>query len=259
MSTQTLSSHDQFFKKAVWVSALAHISVFLFFTVQAYLSPQIDYQNAIRVDLIGLPDKVDPSEVTSPAPDNKKLEDKPEVKTEIEPEKSKPQLPSVPSKIDTEAINLDKTKSKQKDALNKLKQMNAFEKLQQELENEKKLSAKTSAKNHQIKGNQISSGSQLTGLARLQADEYVGQVEKQIKQHWVLPQWMNKKDFSAQARVRFDQAGSIISVQIVKSSGNASFDEIVIDTVQKSAPLPAPPDKFVRMLSVEGILIGFPE
>ena len=38
-----------------------------------------------------------------------------------------------------------------------------------------------------------------------------------------------------------------------------SFDEIVVDTVRKSSPVPAPPAKFVRILSVEGILFGFPE
>jgi len=136
--------------------------------------------------------------------------------------------------------------------------MSAFEKIQEDLEKENRRQATLNAAK-QIKGNQISSGSQLTGLAKLQAENYIGEVEKKIRQNWVLPQWLARKNLSAQVRVRFDERGHLIAAQIVKSSGNPAFDEIVIETVQKSSPVAPPPEKFVRLFNLEGILFGFPE
>ncbi|MFN7728652.1 MAG: energy transducer TonB [Bdellovibrio sp.] len=234
-----------------------HVLILLIFTVKAFFAGDaIEYQSAVRVDLIGLPDKVIPEDLkpaSGPAP-----EAPPADKTE---ENAKAELPTKLPKTDPDAINLDKNKSKQKDAMAKLKQMSAFEKIQQQelAEERKKLDALAAAKAKQIKGNQISSGSQLSGISRLQADNYIGNVERQIRANWVLPQYLAKKNLKAQVRVRFDETGQVLSAQIVKSSGNPTFDEIVIDTVQKSSPVPPPPEKFVRLFNLEGVLFGFPE
>ena len=246
-----------------------HVFILLIFTVKAFFAGDaIEYQSAVRVDLIGLPDKITPEDI-KPAPIAKEAQKEeapapapaPAEKTE---EKAKAELPTKQPKIDSDAITLDKNKTKQKDAMAKLKQMSAFEKIQQqELAEERKkqelAAAAAAAKAKQIKGNQISSGSQLSGISRLQADNYIGDVERQIRQNWVLPQYLAKKNLKAQVRVRFDEKGQIISAQIVKSSGNPTFDEIVIDTVQKSSPVPPPPEKFVRLFNLEGVLFGFPE
>jgi colicin import membrane protein len=59
--------------------------------------------------------------------------------------------------------------------------------------------------------------------------------------------------------VFIDSRGNILGRKIVKSSGNPSYDDEVLATIDRSAPFPAPPEKFVAIVSVEGILIGFPE
>ena len=236
-------------------SVTVHVLIVLVFTVKTFFfdSP-IEYKSAVRVDLIGLPDKA--PEITAAPPAPSAAAPAPlEEKKPAEPE-TKPILPKK-SKVDPDAVKLDKTKSKEKAAMAKLKQMDAFEKIKKDLENERSKKAAESRK--LIRGNQVSSGSELTGLAKIEAESYIADVERQVHQNWALPEWLSRKSLNAQVRARFDEKGALISVQVVKSSGNPSFDEIALDTVQKSSPVPPPPEKFVRLLRLEGILFGFPE
>jgi colicin import membrane protein len=245
----------------VGISVTAHVLLVLIFTVKTFLFPSepIEYQSAVRVDLIGLPDKLPQQEEAAPIPPAQASTElpQPEIPKQATEEPQVKELPKKKPMTDPDAINLERSKMKQREALNRLKQMTALEKIQQELENDRNM--KAAAKQRQLKGNVISSGSQLTGLAKLQAENYIGEVERQIRQNWSLPHWLATKNLKAQVRVRFDDKGNILSAQIVKSSGNPTFDEIVIDTVHKSAPLPPPPEKFVRLMNLEGILFGFPE
>lgn len=255
MRLAAIEPQNEVFRKAIWLSFSAHMLLFIFMTVRAFFSPELEYQNAIRVDLVGLPDKVQnlpDKSAEQPASSQQKIAAESE---EAPAEKLKPNLPDKTK--DPDAINLDRSKDKQKKALNKLKQMNAFEKIQAELERESKGKSKPASK--AIKGNQISNGSQITGLAKIQANEYIGEVEKQIRRNWALPQWLRKKEYQAQVRLRFGDNGEILSVQIAKSSGNSSFDDICVETVQKSAPFPAPPEALAKVFSLEGILVGFPD
>lgn len=246
---------DERLNRYVGFSVSLHVLLVLIFTVKAvfFSGEPIVYESAVRVDLIGLPDKVAPEVKSAPLAEK---ETKPDPGPKPLPAKAETKPES--AKKDPDAINLDRTRDKQKDALAKLKQMDALEKIQKELESENARKAQAE-RAKAIKGNVISSGSQLTGLARIQADDYIGEVERKIRENWRLPQWLARKNLKAQVRVRFDEAGKILAAQIVKSSGNPAFDEIVVDTVQKSAPLPAPPQKFARLMNLEGILFGFPE
>ncbi len=133
--------------------------------------------------------------------------------------------------------------------------MEALSKIKNELETETRL--KTAAK--LFKGNQLSSGSELTGLSKLNNDNYVASVKKHIYDNWSVPEWMSGKDLSAQVLVRYDDRGNLIFRQMTKSSGNPSYDENILETLQKSSPVPAPPEQLAKIISKEGILIGFPE
>jgi len=241
----------------VSLSVFAHVFLVLIFTIRAFFfnSEPIDYQSAVKVDLVGLPDKIQPL----PAPSTPTA---PEIQAPPAPKAEKPtpakakETPKKKTVVDEQAINLDK--KKEKSAMSHLKEMSAFEKIQKELEQDNMKKAEA-ARAKLIRGNVISTGSQLTGLTKIEAENYIGTVEAQIRQNWSLPQWLASKNLSAQVRVRFDEKGELVSNQIEKSSGNPTFDEIVLDTVRKSSPLPSPPDKFSRLMSTEGILVGFPE
>lgn len=264
---------DKELSKGLKVSVGLHALIFAAFTVRAiFFDPQpISYQSAIRVDMVGLPDKLDPAKVlppkkadSKPEPKEKEPPRKPEktVKKEAKVEPAKPKTP----KVDTEAINLNKEKNKQKEALEKLKAMSALDKIKEDVKNEsdnekKKIAGMGNAKapGTKIKGNVLSPGTELTGLNKLQHDNYLSELDHQIKQNWFLPQWLSKKPFRAQVRLKLDEKGQIISRDIALSSGNSSYDDLALDTIDKSAPFPAPPEKFVSIVGVSGLLIGFPE
>ena len=136
----------------------------------------------------------------------------------------------------------------------KLKESDALDKLKSDVETEKRLKSAAA-----FKGNQLSSGSELKGLTALQHENYIASIKKQIYSQWALPQWMSQKNLRAQVLVRLDEQGNVVSKKITLSSGDQGFDEMVLETLKRSSPVPAPPEEFVRIMANEGVLIGFPE
>jgi colicin import membrane protein len=242
-------------RQALKISVALHLAILFGFTARTvfFTDEPIQFEQAIRVDMVGLPDRVEaaPPEkpdalattpptlppVAKPAPPSPKTEAKPKTKEK-----------------DPEAINLDKSKSKQKQALEKLKQMDALEQIQKDLESENK---KKSATKHQYKGNILAPGTALTGVNQLQADAYISSVHEHMMANWYLPEYLKNKDLRTDVIVKFDESGNILSKSIVKSSGNPQFDEFVLAAIQKSSPVPAPPEKFMRISSVQGFLFKF--
>ncbi len=265
-SPEGASGRPDLFKQSVGYSIIFHFLVFFIFAVKTvfFSGEPISYESAIKVDLVAMPDKIDlaqPIAELEPAP----VEKSP-APTPPPAEKAPPQPPQstklnpkeLKKDIDRDAISLDVAKKKQVAAMEKLKQLSALEAIEKDIENDAN-KKKAQEKPKPIKGNVLSSGSELSGVSRLQHDNYISIVEHHIHQNWALPEWLAKKNLKAQIRVRFDENGNILSKDIYKTSGNPSFDDVVMKTIEKSAPVPAPPQKFVKILSVEGILLGFPE
>lgn len=264
MSAETIESYavlDQRLKKALKISLGLHIAVFLFFTVKFYLIPDdvLDYESSLRVDIVALPQKdVQQMIEASPAPPEP-APAKPQPKAPSKPEPKKQAAPEEvvvlnPKKKDKTDKKID-TEKKQKEALNRLKQMSALENLENQVKNERKAAPTKPV----FAGNQIATGSDLRGLSKIQHDSYVAQVERHIRQNWALPQWLANKKLRAQVRVKIDSNGQLISKSLVRSSGNSSFDDVALETIEKSTPVPRPPDKLVGLLANEGILFGFPD
>ncbi|KYG60692.1 cell envelope integrity protein TolA [Bdellovibrio bacteriovorus] len=267
---------DDQLSRGIGISIALHAAIISVFTLKAvFFTPEpIDFSQAVRVDMVGLPDKVEPKTLPAPAkeeakaalPEKNQAEEKTvekppekvvEKKTPPKPEPAKP----VAKKED--GVNLEKVKSQQQSALEKLKAMAALDKIKNDVAEEKRKAAAGAGKSdsgaQKIKGNVLSPGTSLTGLTKLQHDTYASDLDKHIKNHWALPEWLAKRDFKAQAVVFIDSRGNILGRKIVKSSGNPSYDEAVLQTIDNSAPFPAPPEKFLAIVSVDGIMIGFPE
>ncbi len=286
MSIDLGSFESKKLNRYVKISVLLHVALFLAFTINAtfFTEPPVEFEKAIRVDMVGLPDK--PSAELAPAPAAKeflkeslKETVKEPPKEPVKPEPSKPELvtkpippnpvaktevkptklPKVLPKIDTEAINLEKTKSKQKQALEKLKQLEALEEIQKDVETEgrKKTAQATAAAGAKYKGNVLAPGTELTGVNKLQADNYISDVHRHMIENWTLPEYLKNRKLRTDVLVRFDESGVILAKEVVKSSGNPTFDEFVLAAIQKSSPVPAPPAKFVRLSSVQGFLFRF--
>jgi colicin import membrane protein len=259
---QEAQQETESINRGLWVSAVVHAVVFSLFVVKSvfFAHESINYQAAVRVDLVALPDKIEPGK-TAPLPTPQaSVKPAPSPSPVATPEKKAAEKPAPKvapiAKKDPDAVNLAKQKSKEKAALEKLKAMEALEKIKEDVANEQQ---KKTPPPQKIKGNVLSAGSALTGLSKLQHDTYVADLDTHIKQNWSLPEWLAKKDYKAQVRVRIDDRGNILSRQIIKSSGNQSYDAEVLATVDRSAPFPPPPEKFVSIVGVDGILIGFPE
>lgn len=276
---EQVPQHEEQISRGLAVSLAVHAILLSFFTLKAvFFDPEpIDFSQAVRVDIVGLPEKVDPKSLAAPAkeeakpalPDKEKPAPAPPAPVTQKTETAKVEQPtptkSVPVKAspkkNDEGLNLEKVKSQQQSAIEKLKTLAALEKIKEEAANEKKSagSGKSDISSQKIKGNILSPGTALTGLAKLQHDTYAADLDRHIKQNWSLPEWLAKRDFKAQAKVYIDSHGNILDRKIVKSSGNPSYDEEVLATIDRSAPFPVPPEKFLAIVSVNGILIGFPE
>lgn len=240
MSARVDDSEVQF-KRMIITSLIFHGSIVLVFTIQTLVFPteNIEYQPAVRVDLVALPDKrKEPEVVEAPAPE--KIEIPPETKPE-------PKKMEKPAKVDT-------AKSKA-DAFRKLKNMQAMDNLKKvkEAEAEKKAEPQT------FKGNVISPGTALRGLDKLQYDEFIAAMQSHVYKNWNLPEWIKRLNLRAVAVVKIDKSGYVIEKVLVQPSGNTEFDRLVIETIGASSPLPAPPEKMQALVSIDGVKLGFPE
>lgn len=263
---------DEDLLKGLKVSLGLHAALIAAFSIKTlFFAPtdKIDYSAAIRVDMVALPDKMTPDQMPAkaeseapPAKTEPKPEPKPKPETKTRPPDVAVEKPSKTSKKDPEAVNLTKEKNKQKQALEKLKALAAIDDMKKEAEQEsKKMAGVGNSKNPpgKVKGNILSPGTALTGLNRLQHDSYLASLDHQIKQNWYLPEWLSKKSYRAQVRLKIDEKGQILSREIILSSGNSGYDELALETIDKSAPFAPPPEKFVSIVAVNGLVIGFPE
>ncbi|HEY1080139.1 MAG TPA: TonB family protein [Bdellovibrio sp.] len=263
---QTPTSDDQL-SRGLGVSFAIHALLVSYFTLKTVFFPseQIDFTQAVRVDMVALPDKLDPNslppaqpkEEAKPAPPTKEVAKPVTPKAESKPEPAKAALPPKPE----EGVNIEKVKNQQQKALDKLKALAALDKIKEEVAAEKAPpgAGKKEDGAPKVKGNVLSAGSALTGLAKLEHQSYANDLHNHIKQHWSLPEWLAKKDYKAQAQVFVDTRGNILGRKIVKSSGNSSYDDEVLATIDRAAPFPAPPEKLQAIMSADGIMIGFPE
>lgn len=225
-----------------WLSIGLHVGIFLVFSVKATFFPSeaINIEGAIRVDVVDLPDKLPPSPVKP----------KPEAKPEAKKAAAKPK-PKPKPKPNT--VNLAKKRNaKMTDAIERARALQKIEDLLKEEESKAVAAAP-------VKGNQISKGSQLKGVHKLQYDDYIGELESHIRSHWSIPAWLANLELRASVHVKVTPEGFVKYKKIKKSSGNETYDDAVLATVDKASPFPRPSDKFRAILDSEGFVLGFPE
>ncbi len=242
-NTDPATEQKKKFNQGIIVSFTIHavIASFLILQIVFFSQPSIDISTAVRVDMVGLPEKLNPNQMPA------KVE-------EILKEKSV--LPKKEVKTESDAVNLKKSKVKQKLAVEKLKAQSAIEKMRQEAKDGDR-PKKTAAA--QVKGHIISAGSTLTGLDKLQHDNYLLDLDAHIKQYWALPQWLKNKPYRTRVLVKFDANGKIISNQVVQSSGQTAYDDYCVQAIDQASPFPKFSEKFSEKYSKDGVIFGFPE
>lgn len=238
------------FKRLMIWSLGCHVAVVVFLSVKGILAADepLMLDQAIRVDMVALPDKVREAPKAIAAPEIKKppVQEKPQTAAQ---QKEKPSL----TKTGKSAPSVDE----KSEALNRIK---ALQKIEEQVQSDKeKERAENLAKQKTLKGNVLSAGSNLRGLNKIDYEAYLTDLDRHVKGHWSLPEWMADGKFKARVFVTIDEKGYVTNRRILNSSGDSSFDELAIKAIDEASPFPAPPEKFVEIVGVRGIVFGFPE
>jgi len=246
---KTISEPD-LFRKMILFSVAAHVAFILFFGLKAALFPNesLSLDAAIQVDLVGLPDKIQQlPEKTKPAP----------APPQVAP--IRPVTPPIP-KVQ-KAVNLKPAVK----ALDKIKKLEREEREKKVLDNIKEEVAQEEAKEQRqakltklLKGNAVSPGSSLHGLAKSEFNEYLGALQNHVNEHWNLPEWLQNDNLKASVTVYIDFRGVVTKRVLVTSSGDSRFDDLALKAVDEASPFPQPPPKFVDVVKVDGITLKFP-
>lgn len=239
-----------------------HAVLFFIFAVKIFFFPtqRVDYSRSVRVDFIALPDKepveapIGNSTVTEKTPE-------PEPAPQTPPPTPKP-TPAAPKDTDEpKFVEKPNKKEKPNPSPVKEKQSAAVQRLEALEKIRKMKDSKTAAaiEGTIYKGNVLSQGASLTGVDKLQHDQYLEKLDQQIKRNWQLPEWLSNKNLSASVIVKFDETGALIEQKLKRSSGNTPFDNQALEAIAQSAPFPPPPESLVSYFKVRGIELRFPE
>lgn len=96
--------------------------------------------------------------------------------------------------------------------------------------------------------------------ATQEGERYWGLLSTQVRRNYDVSQTIPEQErlhLRAQVVVMIGRAGEVLRVQVVKSSGNALFDNAVISAVNKAAPFSPPPDQLRDALQKKGVALEF--
>ena len=206
------------------------------------MSKPVYIKEAIRVDMVGLPDLVQ---------SQKKTVKKAKPKPKSLPRKKKPLQKKKPPK----KKKPPQKKSKEKEIV-KNPPVSAQQAQTTAIEN---LKAQT-AQPQTYKGEQISKGESLEGEVDplLGHGYYFTRIKAHIKMFWNLPRLLADKQLRATVIIEVNQDGNVMRIRLEKSSGNETFDQIVVETIRLASPLPAPPPEILHILK-QGVGFNFPD
>jgi len=250
------SAADHSLNRMLMLSAAGHAAVLFFFTVSTYIigPDEVMMPQAIRVDVVGLPEKHQtlletPKAADKPEPVKpKKLPPK-----EVAPPPA-PKAPTVPLAKDNKKAMQDAIKKMQRET----KAQSAIEKLKEQMAQEKAKEKAAETRNKLIGGNRVTEGNALSGIEAIDFDKYLSELQSRLNSNFEIPQWLADGDYSAVVVIQIDQRGYVTKKTMTKSSGNHVFDTIVMGTIDKSSPLPPPPDRLRGRLATSGIPVKFP-
>ena len=223
MSTLALGffqRHEHALGRSFALSAIVHIvlAAVLFLGVRW----QVHAPDTVTVDLVDAPPPAPVVEPPKPAP---KLEPEPPrvvPKPQIAiPEKPKPKpKPEVKPKADP---NFEK----------RLREQVAQEqKILDQQRQERELRELLARKQAEAERAQVA--------ARTRAlNEYIARIQVKVKSNWILPQAIQGNPEAIFDVVQLP-TGEVLSIKLVKSSGNAAYDAAVERAILKSSPLPLP-------------------
>jgi TonB family protein len=97
-----------------------------------------------------------------------------------------------------------------------------------------------------------------TSNVRTEGDPYFSMIRDRIRDNWSVPQGValgQVLDLETKVRIRVGEDGTLLEPKIIKSSGNALFDDTCIQAIQATRKVdPPPPEK--RDVSRRGVILA---
>ncbi|MBI4683286.1 MAG: TonB family protein [Nitrospirae bacterium] len=218
------------FQKVIIVSAFLHV-LFITLVTVPIKTKEIEYKSYF-VNIVG-PAEVSRSVITAPSP--KTVSPKAPTRQSAAPNKGVSLEPEKSAEIVSREIdrlraisNLSKKKKGREEALERSRESD--KEIARAIEIIKKKSNERIPDRAGIQGAQVPPD----------VNPYLALVQRKIWDEWIHPDF-NTEKLEAILSFQIDKQGNIISPKIVKSSGNALFDNSAIKAVIKSSPLPPPP------------------
>lgn len=188
---------------------------------------------------------------TTPAP--QLIKPTPQVTQKPTPPTPKSMPKSAPKPAPTPAKVAPKEQIKQKTTkMQTQKQAQASElQKQQALQKLKALGLSSINETITTQQKEASSAAQAAQILSME-EKYMGLIQQTIRSNWINQFDPNAK-LTAVLKITLDQNGKVLSVSVASSSGNSAFDRQAVLAVQKSSPLPLPPDpdlakKFMNLI-----------
>jgi TonB family protein len=247
------------FRSFLILSGVSHAIVIGFLTVRMFFFPSetLLLQEAIRVDIVGLPDKA-PEMVDKTRPATVAEKTSP-VADKAAPSSATLRPPAVQekTKLDNRKLQQDALRRlKARESIDRLREMEEQAERQRQLEELRRQMAQK--RMQEFKGNQIMTGTGLTGLEKLAYDRYYPELKTHILAHWQIPQHLNEAELKVQVAIVVDDTGAIRQKKIVSSSGNEVFDGFAIAALERASPVPPPPRQLLGVMASGRLTLNFP-
>jgi len=255
---------DRDFRSALkWsIGAHAALGFALIFKGIFFPSEPLRIEDAIRVDLIALPDKArslpmpDAEISTQPISQPQTESSAPAVSDASIGRTESQSASKVPIKKNEKSDSkLDLSAKKNATQAQSLQRLKALERLEEMARKEAAAKALAQLKAQPLKGNQLSNGNSLTGLTRLDHNRYLNSIETRIKQNWRPPKFLARSKLKLRVMIRISSSGEVLSKTILAGSGNGVFDESALNAIDESVPLPSPPETLQALLENQGLEI----
>lgn len=122
--------------------------------------------------------------------------------------------------------------------IKKTKKKTQHKNIEKELEKELKAASAKSLEQQLLKEQNRISSAQMEKMQGI-VDKYKALILQAIAQHWLVPMGADKH-LTTELLIRIAPGGSVLDVQLVKSSGDEALDRSAQTAVFKASPLPVP-------------------
>jgi colicin import membrane protein len=72
--------------------------------------------------------------------------------------------------------------------------------------------------------------------------DWVRRVKLQVTRNWILDPSLKRRIIEAEVTITLDATGNVLESSVTQRSGDAGFDAGIVRAIEKSSPLPPPPD-----------------